>query len=186
MLWFTRGNLFESQAQTLVNTVNCAGVMGKGVALVFRERYPAMYEDYRRRCEKREIQPGVLTLYKDSRPWVLNFPTKRHWRARSRLEDIEAGLKELVAHYKEWGITSLGMPALGCGHGGLDWSDVRTLIEKHLGDLDIEIEVYEPGSEVTLVGEADGQFGDFGYESDLFGNPVSRVKGFFKSLWRPR
>jgi len=180
MLQFTQGNLFESHAQTLVNTVNCAGVMGKGVALVFRERYPAMYEDYRRRCENGEIQPGVLTLYKDSRPWILNFPTKRHWRARSRLEDVEAGLKELALRCEEWGITSLGMPALGCGHGGLEWADVRALIQEHLGGLGIEIEVYEPGSEIVAP------VTEVGYESDLFGNPVSSVKGFFKSLWRSR
>jgi len=184
MLRFVSGDLFQSEAQTLVNTVNCAGVMGKGVALAFRERYPHMYEDYLGRCEAGEIAPGVLTLYKNTEPWVLNFPTKRHWRSRSRLEDIEAGLKELVKHYEEWGIESLAMPALGCGHGGLEWSDVRALIKQHLGGLDIEIEVYEPGSDTSLASEAHAEFGDFGYETDLFGNPVRYVKGIFRSLRR--
>src|SRR5262249_32313608 len=144
MIRFVTGDLFKSGAQTLVNTVNCVGIMGKGVALAFKERYPDMYDDYRRRCEAGEIRPGVLTLYTTTRPWVLNFPTKRHWRNRSRLEDIEAGLKELAAQYKAWCIESLGVPALGCGHGGLDWSEVRPLIEKSLGPLEIDVEVYEP------------------------------------------
>jgi O-acetyl-ADP-ribose deacetylase (regulator of RNase III) len=153
MLQFVSGDLFASKAQTLVNTVNCAGVMGKGVALAFKKRYPNMYEEYRRQCEQGEIRPGVLKLFKDTHPWVLNFPTKRHWRARSRLDDIEAGLKVLRENYKDWGVTSLAMPALGCGHGGLDWSDVRPLIERYLGDVDIEIEVYEPGSQASLPKE---------------------------------
>src|SRR5438067_13620338 len=91
-----------------------------------------------------EVQPGVLTLYTDTVPWTINFPTKRHWRGRSRLEDIETGLVSLVRQYREWQIQSLAMPALGCGHGGLNWSDVRPLIEQHLSDLNIDIEVYEP------------------------------------------
>src|SRR5919106_6289071 len=102
------GDLFESRAQTLVNTVNCVGVMGKGVALGFRNRFPRMYEDYVERCRAGKVSLGEPYLYKDLvGPWVLNFPTKDHWRSVSRLSDIEAGLEHLERHYREWGITSL-------------------------------------------------------------------------------
>lgn len=177
MLRFVRGDLFESKAQTLVNTVNCVGVMGKGVALAFKQRYPEMYKKYRLQCERGEIQIGTLTLYTDTQPWIINFPTKRHWRSRSRLQYIEAGLKYLVQHYKEWGITSLAMPALGCGHGGLDWSEVRPLIEQYLGNLDVDIEVYEPGSRASLPGETQPEAGvSPNYQTDLFGEPVRPAK----------
>ncbi len=160
MLRFVSGNLFDSKAQALVNTVNCVGVMGKGIALEFKHRFPEMFEDYRHRCENEEIQPGVLTIYKDREPWVINFPTKRHWRGDSRIEDIEAGLIALVGHIKEWGLHSLALPALGCGHGGLNWSEVRPLIDRYLADLPIDIEVYEPSStsvaEIAPVGQAPG------------------------------
>lgn len=160
------GNLFASNSQTLVNTVNCAGVMGKGVALEFRKMFPDMYDDYRKKCELGLIQLGKLTLYTDTHPWVLNFPTKRHWKSHSRLEDIELGLKELATNYKRWGITSVAMPALGCGHGGLDWNDVKPLIEKYLGNSKIDIEVYEPES--VAEKPAEPQY----YKVDLFGEPV--------------
>ncbi len=173
MVRFVSGNLFDSKAQALVNTVNCVGVMGKGIALAFKERFPKMFEDYRRRCEKEEVQPGVLMIYKDTEPWVINFPTKRHWRGNSRIEDIEAGLVTLVARTKEWGLRSLALPALGCGHGGLNWADVRPLIERYLTELDIDIEVYEPPSapatEVGPVRRAPGPV-------DLFGEPITAQK----------
>ena len=146
MLKFVTGNLFESQAQTLINTVNCVGIMGKGIALAFRQCYPEMYEEYRIQCEQGEIRPGIVTLHTRTRPWILNFPTKRHWKNRSRLGDIELGLQAVAANYETLGIKSLGVPALGCGHGGLYWPDVRALIEKYLSKLDIDVEVYEPGS----------------------------------------
>lgn len=172
MLKFVRGNLFDSRTQTLVNTVNCVGIMGKGVALAFKKKYPDMYDDYRRQCELGAIRPGVLTLYTNTKPWILNFPTKRHWRARSRLDDIEAGLKEFVRRYKELGITSVAMPALGCGHGRLNWMDVRSLIEKYLGNLDIDIKVYEPGSEAKPPDDIQAKVGMQQYQTDLFGNPI--------------
>ena len=174
MLEFVTGDLFQSKAQTLVNTVNCVGVMGKGVALAFKERYPEMYEDYREKCQRGKINPGELTLYKEYEPWVLNFPTKRHWKSQSRLEDIDIGLRKLATGYKEWGITSLAMPALGCGHGGLDWNDVRALIEKYLGKTEIAIEIYEPGSEASHP--EDEEVSEPYYTIDLFGNPVDNQK----------
>ena len=139
------GDLFNSQAQTLVNTVNCVGVMGKGVALEFRNRFPRMYEDYVERCRAGRVQLGEPYLYKDLvGPWVLNFPTKDHWRSVSRLSDIEAGLEHLERHYREWGITSLAVPPLGCGHGGLEWRVVGPTLYRHLARLDIPVELYAP------------------------------------------
>jgi O-acetyl-ADP-ribose deacetylase (regulator of RNase III) len=175
MLNFVTGNLFQSKAQTLVNTVNCVGVMGKGVALTFKKRYPKMFKDYRQKCEQGMIQPGVLTIYKNTHPWVLNFPTKRHWKSRSRLADIELGLRELVAKYDEWGIKSMAMPALGCGHGGLEWDDVRQLIEEYLSDVDMDIEVYEPDSEVAEP-ETPPEKSEPHYVTNLFGEPVEEPK----------
>jgi O-acetyl-ADP-ribose deacetylase (regulator of RNase III)/uncharacterized protein YwgA len=139
------GDLFESKAQTLVNTVNCVGVMGKGVALEFKKRFPSMFEDYMRRCESGEVKLGVPYLYKDlTGTRIINFPTKDHWRSPSRLQDIERGLDFLRQHAEEWRITSLAMPPLGCGNGGLEWADVGPLIYRKLHDLPIDVEVYAP------------------------------------------
>ena len=116
------GNLFDSHAQTMVNTVNTVGVMGKGIALEFRKRFPDMYEDYVRRCERGEVRLGSPYLYRRLLPpWVLNFPTKGHWRSIARLSDIVAGLEFVLAHYRDWGIESLAVPPLGCGEGQLEW-----------------------------------------------------------------
>jgi O-acetyl-ADP-ribose deacetylase (regulator of RNase III) len=107
----------RARTQTLVNTVNCVGVMGKGIAATFKKRYPAMFDDYVRRCEHGEVRLGEPYLWTGTEPWVLNFPTKDHWRSVSRLEDIERGLEYLVEHYQQWGIQSLAVPPLGCGRG---------------------------------------------------------------------
>ncbi len=138
------GDMFGSDAQTLVNTVNCVGVMGKGVALEFKKRYPAMFEDYARRCERKLVKLGEPYLYKDRDVSILNFPTKDHWRSASRIADIEKGLTHLAEHFEHWGITSLSMPPLGCGNGGLEWSEVGPLIYRKLHHLPIDIEVYAP------------------------------------------
>lgn len=140
-----RGDLFSSQAQTLVNTVNCVGIMGAGVALEFKKRLRAMHEDYVRRCSRSLVRLGQPYIFKDLvGPWVLNFPTKQHWRSVSNLDDIVAGLEYLKAHYKEWGVRSLAVPPLGCGQGGLDWSVVGPTLYRHLSELDIPIELYAP------------------------------------------
>ena len=144
MLEFRTGNILDSRMQTLVNAVNTVGVMGKGLALQFKEQYPEMYAEYRRKCENGELTVGTLHLFCASDHWILNLPTKRHYRSRSRLSDIEKGLARLRESYKELGIQSIAIPALGCGHGGLNWKDVRPLIEGYLSDLPIPIEVYEP------------------------------------------
>jgi O-acetyl-ADP-ribose deacetylase (regulator of RNase III)/uncharacterized protein YwgA len=139
------GNLLESKAQTLVNTVNCVGVMGKGVALEFKKRFPEMFEDYVARCKRKEVKLGKPYLYKSLvPPWVLNFPTKDHWRSVSRIEDIVRGLEYLLDHYKEWGIISLAVPPLGCGHGQLEWRIVGPTLYRYLNRLDIPVELYAP------------------------------------------
>jgi O-acetyl-ADP-ribose deacetylase (regulator of RNase III)/uncharacterized protein YwgA len=139
------GDLFASEAQTLVNTVNCVGVMGKGVALAFKNRFPRMARDYADRCARDEVRLGEPYLYADETgARIVNFPTKNHWRSPSRLADIERGLDHLAAHAAEWGITSLALPPLGCGNGGLAWSEVGPLIYAKLHSLPIDIEAYAP------------------------------------------
>lgn len=139
------GDLFESQADTLVNTVNCVGVMGKGVALEFKKRFPTMFEDYRRRCEAKLVRLGEPYLFRDlSGASIVNFPTKNHWRSAARLKDIESGLDYLVDHLGEWDIPSIALPPLGCGNGGLDWSEVGPLIYRKLSGREIDVELYAP------------------------------------------
>jgi len=139
------GDLFESPAQALVNTVNCVGVMGKGVAEQFKARYPAMFVDFKQRCDRGAVQLGQPYLYLDvSGALIVNFPTKGHWRSPSKLSDIEAGLDSLAAQLPQWGITRLAMPPLGCGNGGLQWSEVGPLIWRKLQGLAVDIEVYAP------------------------------------------
>lgn len=139
------GDMFESDAQTLVNTVNCVGVMGKGVAQEFKRRFPAMFEDYKGRCDRHEVRLGEPYVYREPHGQIiLNFPTKDHWRSPSRLKSIEAGLDYLVAHSAKWGITSIAMPPLGCGNGGLEWSEVGPLIYRKLRSLPIDVQLYAP------------------------------------------
>lgn len=140
------GDMFASPAQTLVNTVNCVGVMGKGVALKFKEIFPEMYEDYARRCTRNAVRLGEPYVYDDPKSGrkILNFPTKDHWRSPSRVKDIERGLDYLVGHYEEWGIASLAMPPLGCGNGGLEWDEIGPLIYRKLHELPISTKVFAP------------------------------------------
>lgn len=139
------GDLLKSRAQTLVNTVNCVGVMGKGIALDFKKKFPAMYEDYVRRCDRHEVRLGKPYLFKQTHgQWVLNFPTKDHWRSVSKLSDIVAGLEYLQQHYREWGIRSLAVPPLGCGNGQLDWEVVGPTLYRHLSKLGVPVDLYAP------------------------------------------
>jgi uncharacterized protein YwgA/O-acetyl-ADP-ribose deacetylase (regulator of RNase III) len=139
------GDLFESTAQTLTNTVNTVGVMGKGIALGFKKRYPDMFEDYVRRCERGEVRLGQPYLFQPLfPPWILNFPTKEHWRAVTRLSDIEAGLAYLKDHVDDWGIESLAVPPLGCGEGQLEWRIVGPTLFRGLDQLGIPVELYAP------------------------------------------
>lgn len=139
------GNIFESKMQTIVNTVNCVGVMGKGLALEFKKRFPDMYEDYVARCDRKQVRLGEPYLYRRLlTPWILNFPTKGHWRSVSRLSDIIAGLEYLEKHYHEWEITSLAVPALGCSNGQLEWRVVGPTLYRYLSRFDIPVELYAP------------------------------------------
>src|SRR6266498_770968 len=139
------GDLFETKAQTRVNTVNCVGVMGKGVALEFRKRFPAMFEDYLARCQRGEVRLGKPYLYRDSSGVrIVNFPTKQHWRSPSHLADIGRGLDYFLAHAAEWEIRSVAFPPLGCGNGGLEWPEVGPLLYAKLRDAEFDVEVYAP------------------------------------------
>ena len=139
------GNIFASEMQTLVNTVNCVGVMGKGLALEFKKRFPDMYQDYVVRCNEKQVRLGEPYLYRGLLlPWILNFPTKDHWRSVSRLSNIIAGLEYLERYYHEWEITSLAVPALGCSNGQLEWRVVGPTLYRYLSRFDIPVELYAP------------------------------------------
>lgn len=145
----TDGNILESDAQALVNTVNTVGVMGKGIALQFRKAFPEMFEEYERLCKTNELQPGRMHVFDRGSTlaprYIINFPTKRHWKARSRLDDIVAGLDALVDELQSRRITSVAIPPLGCGHGGLDWAEVRPLIERAMDRVpEVEALIYAP------------------------------------------
>jgi O-acetyl-ADP-ribose deacetylase (regulator of RNase III)/uncharacterized protein YwgA len=146
------GDLLKSNMHALVNTVNTVGIMGKGVALAFKKRYPDMYFDYVKRCDRGEVRLGEPYAYRASDHVIVNFPTKQHWRSVSRLSDIEAGLDYLERHYKEWQIKSLAVPSLGCGNGQLEWRVVGPILLRHLKRLEIPVELYAPHGS-TLLGE---------------------------------
>lgn len=139
------GNIFNSKAQTIVNTVNCVGVMGKGIALVFKLRYPSMFEVYQEYCKQKLIAVGKLWIYKGEPldPWVLNFPTKTHWKLPSEYEYIEKGLQKFVDTYKEKGVTSIAFPLLGAFNGGLDKDRVMDIMISYLSQCDIPVEIYQ-------------------------------------------
>lgn len=148
-----RGNIFQSSCQTLVNTVNCFGVMGKGIALEFKNRFPEMYDEYARYCADKRIHPGVLHLWKKSEPWILNFPTKNNWKHPSKLEYIEQGMAKFCATYAIKGITSIAFPELGTSLGGLQWSAVKEVMYRFLEplpNLDVEIYHFDPNAEDSL------------------------------------
>jgi O-acetyl-ADP-ribose deacetylase (regulator of RNase III)/uncharacterized protein YwgA len=139
------GDMFESKAQTLVNTVNCVGVMGKGIALEFKRRFPDAFVDYEVRCRRREVKLGRPYLYKSViPPWILQFPTKYHWRMVTKLDDIIRGLEYLQDSYRKWGIESLAVPPLGCGQGQLEWRIVGPTLFRFLNKMDIPVELYAP------------------------------------------
>ena len=142
MIEYIEGDIFESPAQVIVNTVNTVGVMGKGLALSFKQRYPDMFESYRMACEKNQFTMGKLMLYQEADHWILLFPTKENWRNPSKLEYIEKGLKKFVSSYEDKHISSIAFPKLGCGNGELNWADVKPLMEKYLKKLPIDVYIY--------------------------------------------
>jgi O-acetyl-ADP-ribose deacetylase (regulator of RNase III) len=143
MITYVLGDLFQSPARVLVNAVNTVGVMGAGIAAHFKGHFPEMFEQYAALCKSNQFKVGNLWMYKTPHKWVLNFPTKRHWRSPSRVEDIEAGLQKFVTTYAERGITSVSFPLLGSGLGGLSWDgDVRPLMEAYLGSLPLSVYIH--------------------------------------------
>ena len=172
MITYIKGDMFESPAKVIVNTVNTDGVMGKGVALEFKKRYPDMYLYYKSICENKSLTVGKLALWKDSEKWVLMFPTKIHWRNPSKLEYIESGLKKLSEYWDKIGTNTMAFPRLGCGNGGLDWADVRPLMEKYLCKIPMQIYIYvdnysDPKPEYSEISEVEkwiaGEEGVDGY-----------------------
>lgn len=138
-------NILNADVEVLVNTVNCVGVMGKGIAKEFKDKYPDMYKDYTERCSQKQVYPGepyIFSVGKEKK--VINFPTKEHWRSPSKLEYIEKGLDWFVNNYKQLNIKSVAFPPLGCGNGGLSWDNVGPLMYKKLNELPIKIVVYPP------------------------------------------
>ncbi|MEV4479083.1 macro domain-containing protein [Micromonospora coxensis] len=159
MIVLSHGNLLTAQAEALVNAVNTVGVMGKGIALQFKRAYPANYAAYRSACIAKEVRPGEMFVFDSARPgprrYVINFPTKGHWRAASTLSDIETGLTDLVRVVRERRISSVAVPALGCGNGGLDWDVVRPLTERAFAELpDVQVLLFPP------VGDAPARGGE--------------------------
>ena len=138
------GNIFESECSTIVNTVNCVGVMGKGIALEFKKRYPDMFSDYVRRCNSGEVFPGRPYVFQNEKTSILNFPTKDHWRSPSRLSYVIDGLDWFVDNYQKYDIRSIAFPPLGCGNGGLSWDTVGPIMYQKLRELPIDIEIYAP------------------------------------------
>ncbi len=143
------GNLLQVDAEALVNTVNCDGFMGKGIALQFKQAWPENFEAYARACRSKDVRPGEMFVWETGRmvnpKYIINFPTKRHWRGKSRMEDIHSGLRALIADVRRLGIHSMAVPPLGCGNGGLDWQEIRPLIESAFAELpDVDVQLFGP------------------------------------------
>jgi len=154
MIHYVTGNLLAASDEALVNTVNTVGVMGKGIALQFKDTYPDNFQIYRQACKEGSIAPGKLLITKEATlstepKWIINFPTKKDWRHRSKYEYIEDGLKDLVRIITQYRIKSIAIPPLGCGNGGLDRSQVKAIMEKYLGELDVDIHIYQPNDAVS-------------------------------------
>ena len=149
MIDYRAGDIFEADVEALVNAVNCVGVMGRGLALQFKNRFPENYLAYEQACRHGEVQPGQMFVFETGTlanpKFIFNFPTKRHWRDKSRIEDINSGLKVLAKGIHNRRIKSIAIPPLGCGLGGLDWADVRVLIEEELCEMEgVKIVIFEP------------------------------------------
>jgi O-acetyl-ADP-ribose deacetylase (regulator of RNase III) len=150
MIKNTRGNLLAAPVEALVNTVNTKGIMGKGIALQFRQAFPQMFKDYEKACKDERVSLGKMDVHDlgglvGGPRWIINFPTKGHWKTKSRMEDVESGLEDLIAKIRKLGIKSIAVPPLGCGNGGLPWNDVRPLIEEAFTQVpEVEVLLYAP------------------------------------------
>jgi O-acetyl-ADP-ribose deacetylase (regulator of RNase III) len=145
---FTTGNILNADTEAIVNTVNCVGVMGRGIAAQFKREHPANFKLYQDACKRGQVVPGRMLVAETGRltnpRFIINFPTKRHWKSPSRIEDIEAGIVALVAVVQDRRISSIAIPPLGCGLGGLDWATVRALLEQAFSKLPIRTVLFEP------------------------------------------
>lgn len=149
MVEITSGNIVEADTQAVVNTVNCVGVMGKGIALQFKQAFPENFQDYKRACDANKVRPGRVHVHTTSLmeypKYIINFPTKRHWKGKSKIEDIERGLEDLVLKVEQLKIESIAVPPLGCGNGGLVWNDVYARIEEAFAAVpSVRLVVYAP------------------------------------------
>lgn len=156
MIKYTTGNIIEADAEALVNTVNTVGVMGKGIALAFKKAFPNNYKVYRQACQDEEFNIGDLLITNTGQlapKYVVNFPTKKHWRGRSKIEFVEIGMQELVKEINLREIKSIAIPPLGCGNGGLNWREVKPIILKNLEVLanKVEVIIYEPGFNNQII-----------------------------------
>ncbi|WP_028665906.1 type II toxin-antitoxin system antitoxin DNA ADP-ribosyl glycohydrolase DarG [Runella zeae] len=161
MIKYIKGNLLQAKTHALVNTVNTVGVMGKGIALQFKEQFPANFKAYSYACKNGKIGIGKLFVFEENtlegKKIIINFPTKTEWYKKSQYSYIEEGLKDLVKIIEEYKLESIALPPLGCGNGGLDWGKVKALIENYLANLSIEIIVYEPNDAVKEALQKEGQ-----------------------------
>jgi O-acetyl-ADP-ribose deacetylase (regulator of RNase III) len=151
MIEFTTGDILHADVEALVNTVNCVGIMGRGIALQFKNRFPENFKAYAAACARGELQPGRMFVFETGTltnpKFIINFPTKRHWRGKSRIKDIDCGLRALAGEVRDRGIRSIAIPPLGSGLGGLNWGDVRPRIEAALrGFEDLHVIVFEPNT----------------------------------------
>jgi O-acetyl-ADP-ribose deacetylase (regulator of RNase III) len=157
MIEFKQGNLLKEEAESLVNTVNCVGVMGKGIALQFKQAFPENFRQYEKACRAGEVRPGRMFTVHISNlfypKYIINFPTKRHWKDKSKIEDIKSGLVALAKEVQQLSITSIAIPPLGCGNGGLDWAEVKLLIKSAFAQLpDVQVVIFEEsGIKCTLL-----------------------------------
>lgn len=152
----TTGNILKADAEAIVNTVNCVGIMGRGIALQFKKAFPANFRAYALACDEGDVQPGRMFVHDTgafTNPrYIINFPTKRHWKGKSRIEDIKSGLAALAQEVRERGIKSIAIPPLGSGLGGLDWSEVHPLIEAALRDVpNLDVLIYQPNGAPEVV-----------------------------------
>jgi O-acetyl-ADP-ribose deacetylase (regulator of RNase III) len=160
MIEFTTGDILGANAEALVNTVNCVGIMGRGIALQFKNAFPANFKAYQAACAREDVRPGKMFVFETGTlgnpKFIINFPTKRHWKGKSRMEDIESGLKALAGEIRERGIRSIAIPPLGSGLGGLNWSDVRPRIDAALrGINDLDVIIFEPNSDPVTMKSRD-------------------------------
>ena len=149
MITYKAGDIFKEKEDAIVNTVNCVGVMGRGIALQFKRQFPSNFKVYAAACKQKKVMPGKMLIYEICSQigpkYIINFPTKRHWRSTSRMKDIESGLQDLAKVITNLDIKSIALPSLGCGLGGLDWNDVRVRIESTLSHLpEVKIIIFEP------------------------------------------